>query len=287
MSALGRSRGGMVSTVAARLARFVIVSLPPRRRGMRIANMFERWFGPPRMPLRAKHVSGYQITCDLTDTVQRSLFYRGTFEPMTTHLIARELVPGDTFLDVGANVGHYTFLAARRVGAHGAVHAIEPSTETATALRRDVTHNRLESVVSVHAVAAGDTRTRVPLVEANGSPEAGTRALAWTLDDMEPDGLEPIEMVDVIPLDELLPTVRPCVIKTDAEGADLRALVGMRGIIESSRPRLIVAEADDAQLARFGDSVDAMVGFLSSLGFRPVPIEDEWHARSVAFIPDD
>jgi FkbM family methyltransferase len=276
----------LISIVAARIARFLIVSIPPRRRGMRVATLFERWFGRPRTPLRAKHLSGYRISCDLSDTVQRSLFYRGTYEPLATRLITQALDEGDTFLDVGANVGHYTFLAVRCVGPHGAVHAIEASTETATALRRDVTRNGLESIVSVHAVAAGDKRTQLLLREDEGVRDAGTRSL-WLPDDGVGDRLEAIEMVDVVPLDELLPGLHPSAIKIDAEGADLRALIGMREIIHSSRPRLIVAEADDTQLARFGDSVAAIVSFLSALGFRPVPIEDEWHARSVAFIADD
>jgi FkbM family methyltransferase len=39
----------------------------------------------------------------------------------------RRLLPGGVFVDIGANVGYYTLLAARRVGREGRVIAFEPN----------------------------------------------------------------------------------------------------------------------------------------------------------------
>jgi hypothetical protein len=72
-----------VAAAAARAVRAAIIHLPPRRRGMRVADFVEGLFGTPKQRLRSRHVSGYQITCDLRDAVQRSLFYRGTYDPVT------------------------------------------------------------------------------------------------------------------------------------------------------------------------------------------------------------
>jgi hypothetical protein len=69
----------------------------------------------------------------------------------------------------------------------------------------------------------------------------------------------------------------------DVEGADLQALQGMRRIIERACPRLIVVEADDAMLTRFGDSVASLTQYLDALGYRGQPIQEEWHAPSLAF----
>ncbi|MGZ4317246.1 MAG: FkbM family methyltransferase, partial [Gaiellaceae bacterium] len=62
---------------------------------------------------------------------------------MTSRLVKDALIRGDTFLDVGANAGHYTFLAARRVGTSGSVYAIEASPSTAALLADDVCRNGL------------------------------------------------------------------------------------------------------------------------------------------------
>jgi FkbM family methyltransferase len=215
------------------------------------------------------------ITCDLRDAVQRSLFYLGTYEPRTSSLIQESLNRGDAFLDVGANAGHYTFLAARQVGPSGRVHAIEASEETARTLVCDVRNNGLEAFVSVHRVAAGAAPASATLRD--GPDELspiGTRYVA-------PDGEG--ENVAVVSVDEMLPHFLPAVVKVDVEGADLQALRGMQGMIKRASPRLIVVEVDDAMLARFGDSAASLTEYLGGLGYRAEPIREEWHAPSLAF----
>src|ERR1700730_16140389 len=71
-------------------------------------------------------VFGYKIKLDLADYIQRSIYLR-TFEPRESALIRHYLKPGMTFVDVGANVGYYTLLAASLVGRRGRVLAFEPS----------------------------------------------------------------------------------------------------------------------------------------------------------------
>jgi FkbM family methyltransferase len=265
-----------VAIAAARMARFAVVYVPPRRRGLRVANLVEAVAGRPTRPLRARQISGYTILCDLRDSVQRSLFYRGTFEPTTSSLIKSRLMNGDTFLDVGANVGHYTFLAARQVGSSGCVHAIEASRETADALAADVRKNGLESFVFVHNVAAGAAQGRARVHEGDEVSPVGTRYVEYGA---AGDG------VAVIPLDDLLPSLLPAVIKVDVEGADLQVLLGMEGMIKRAHPRLIVVEADDALLARFGDSVASISAYMRTLGYCERPIGEKWHAPSIAFSP--
>jgi FkbM family methyltransferase len=202
--------------------------------------------------------------CDLSDAVQRSLFYLGTYEPRTSSLIKTSLGRSDTFLDVGANAGHYTFLAAREVGPSGCGHAIEASGETAGALLSDIRSNRLEAFVKVHHVAAGATAGKAMVRERTDelSP-IGTRYIASGGDGDE---------VAVVPVDELLPDSRPAVVKVDVEAADLQSLQGMRRTIERACPRLIVVEVDDAMRARFGDSAASLAEYLGGLGYRGEPI---------------
>ncbi len=233
----------------------------------------------PEHALRAKHVSGFTITCDLRDPVQRVLFYTGTYERTASALISSALREGDTFLDVGANVGHFTFLAAAIVGSSGCVHSIEPSPSTAAALRGDVDRNRIGHVVRVHEFAAGDRFTSMPLRHESAPEGAAIRSL-------DPRGPEDGAVsVAVAPLDRLLAGVRPAVVKVDAEGADLRALVGMRQILVESRPRLVLTEAEDAHLARFGDSAAGMVRFMEALCYEARPFSEPWNPAGIAFVP--
>ena len=67
-----------------------------------------------------------------------------------------------TVFDVGANVGPYALVAARRVGDRGSVHAFEPTPKSAAGLRRNVGLNGLTNVV-VNEVAVSDTAGEVNL----------------------------------------------------------------------------------------------------------------------------
>lgn len=263
--------------MAARVVRWVVVYVPPRRRGFRLADSLERLIGLPRAPLRARHVSGYRITTDLTDKVQRSLFFRGEYEPEASRLIRESLPEGGTFLDVGANAGHYTFLGARQVGPAGRVHAFEASPSMAHRLATDVEANRLSSVVTVHAVAVSDEPGRMRLVTPGTDAAMAHRYL-------DPSRTEPGEEVTIVTVDDVLPDLAPDVVKVDVEGADLRALRGMRHVL-SSRPGLVVVETMDDQLRRFGDSTGDIVRFMEDLGYEGEVIDEPWHATSMAFRP--
>src|SRR5207249_2412898 len=89
-------------------------------------------------------------------------YYFGMWEPHISRWIDERLSPGDTFIDVGANIGYYSLLAARRVGPTGSVVAIEPSPKTFRALEANLAQNRLKNVRTVNA-AVSDRQATVPL----------------------------------------------------------------------------------------------------------------------------
>lgn len=71
--------------------------------------------------------NGVRMSVDTKDIVQRYLYQFGIWEPSLSGWLARTLRPGDVFVDVGANIGYYSLLAARLVGHLGSVVAIEAS----------------------------------------------------------------------------------------------------------------------------------------------------------------
>lgn len=77
----------------------------------------------------------------------------GIWEPYETSLVQARLKPGDVFVDVGANIGYFTVLAASLVGEEGRVFAFEPDPDNFELLTRNSEHNGLQA--RIHAVRAG------------------------------------------------------------------------------------------------------------------------------------
>ena len=84
------------------------------------------------------------------EMINRAIFLYGTFEISETRLVQAALRPGMTFVDVGANIGYYTLIAARLVGETGAVHCFEPNGDRSS--WRNIRRNGFGNVV-VHAEA--------------------------------------------------------------------------------------------------------------------------------------
>jgi FkbM family methyltransferase len=204
------------------------------------------------------------------------MFYQGTFEPVTSQLIQDSLGKGGTFLDVGANAGHYTYLAAATVGSAGTVHAIEAAPLNAARLRADLSANHLFDRVVLHEVAVADRPGELRLQHAPGPSPHGMRYL-------DPAATTSGELVPVATIDDLLPDLNADAVKIDVEGADLRVLHGMTNVLAKHPPRLLVVEAIDANLARFGDSVAELVAFMADCGYRAQPIAEAYGADSLAF----
>ena len=143
--------------------------------------------------------------------------------------VAEGLLPeGGVFLDVGAHVGHW---ALRLAGRASTVFAIEPNPGTASTLRRNCAINDISNV-HVFEVAAWDEPTTLHLDDPNAKIEGGsTRTL------LEGDGVE----VQGFRIDDLLYGQRRVdLVKVDVEGADLHALRGMSGLLERTKPALLI-----------------------------------------------
>src|SRR3990172_2612704 len=89
---------------------------------------------------------GATITVDLADLLQRFLYFLGYYEYGVTKLVTSTLRPGDTFIDIGANIGYFTLVASPLVGPSGKVHSFEPIPGIFSTLQSNVAANGLTNV---------------------------------------------------------------------------------------------------------------------------------------------
>ncbi len=187
-----------------------------------------------------------------------------------------ELVgPGAVCLDVGAEFGLYTWSLADLVGPSGAVHAVEPQPDLGRTLRFGTWLVSARNV-TIHRLALGDepgtghlSQPSRGVVRVHGRTflADGTTGLGSNAEFSRHRTIG----VRVVTLDALVARrglTRLDLVKADVEGAEGRLLTGGDATLRRFRPHLLI-ELEDRHLARFGTSVDTIVGRLADLGYAP------------------
>jgi FkbM family methyltransferase len=174
-------------------------------------------------------------------------------------LIDAAAPPGGLVVDVGAHTGYNTLYAAHRVGRHGRVIAVEPTADARAVLQENIAANQLANII-VLACAAGAAR---------GQREFFIRGGTSAVNSLFPDSfyaeVTATTRVTVAPLDELVEGM-PDLVKIDVEGAELDVLAGMKRLLTSPGPQLIV-EWHPVLQAAAGYAPDALPRFLLNAGY--------------------
>ncbi len=189
-------------------------------------------------------------------------YAEGINERPVQEALARVLKPGDTFLDIGANVGFFSLLAARLVGPGGRVVAFEAVGEIAACAEHNATLNGFAQI-TVRPVAVGESMGRAVL---RRTTHPGGATLA---DDAQADEVTGTEDVEVVAIDTLvangsLPV--PDLVKIDVEGHELPVLLGMEDVLRTHRPILLV-ELDAATPAELRERKVVVVKNLADRGY--------------------
>ncbi|MFN4020126.1 MAG: FkbM family methyltransferase [Erythrobacter sp.] len=213
--------------------------------GLRLASqrMPATYVGQGRVLLETAF--GHLMLVDGEDTgIVPHLIRDGWFDRNLTAVIAGLLAPGMTFIDVGANFGTYTIVAAERVGPRGQVIAIEAAPAVAALLVESVSMNGFDGRSRVVCCAAGaEAGTRV--LHQFATRKGGTTLLSHVAKKAREAYGETIVTVDVAcrTLDDILAENRPervDLIKLDIEGSEYDVLQGARETLWAYRPRLII-----------------------------------------------
>jgi FkbM family methyltransferase len=154
------------------------------------------------------------------------------YEPHVTTELCRLLAPGKTFIDVGANIGFFSLLAAALVGPSGRCIAVEPNPRNVKLLAASVAANGYTNIQICQAAA-----TEAPtLLYLNTNHSNGVVSDAGS----ELEQAMAREIVQGLRLDDVFPALhRVDVIKLDIEGAEYRAMLGLQRILDAHRPAIL------------------------------------------------
>lgn len=215
----------------------------------------------PNSGIKRARVFDSVFALDLEDFIQRQIYF-GTFEPHETRLVRRHLQPGMTFVDVGANVGYYTALAAKQLERSGGrIIAFEPSPYAFEKLNSMVLNNKLEQVTTVHAGlsdTAGQGRLYLNVEFHNHSPTMVAHENATATE---------ITLVSLDEEVERLGIERIDLVKIDVEGHEAKVLTGAKRLLSKGGIRAILCEFNEHWLCKAGSSPRHLGDILRNAGF--------------------
>lgn len=204
----------------------------------------------------------FAIHAGADECISRDLARDGIWEPFETTVFGRLCRPGDRVLDLGANIGWYTVLATKLVGAHGAVISFEPDCDNARILKHNVALADQHGVACTINAAVGDQQGQFPLYRSDSNlgdhrlfSDATERAVA---------------MVDVTTLDAFFAgrsEPLPDIVKSDTQGSEAKILRGAAGLLASGWRPVMVVEFWPFGLTRSGDDPMSLVRELQGLGY--------------------
>lgn len=221
------------------------------------------------------NVHGKYLAMSLSDkSITRILFIFREYEPAETKFVARQLSPGMTFIDIGANSGYYSLLAAQIVSQQGRVFAFEPNPSNVEILRTNIAANGLENVVAEElAISSRTGEVNLYLSSIN---EGDHRIYEGRDDDFYNAGRERLAIrVQTTTLDRYLEGFASSVdfVKLDIQGAEHEALKGMKRTLSGNADIVLMTEYWPYGLRKCGSEPIILLYEMEELGFMIFQLE--------------
>lgn len=211
---------------------------------------------------------GVTMHLDISQYSQRLFFIFKQYSPALYNYILKNVKAGDTFFDIGANAGYFSFVASKVVGLEGKVYSFEPEENNYKRMVDDISNNALINIHS-YKYALSDTEG-VAQLYINPDNEGGHSLV--------PDPYQITTPITSVIFDKWVQTVDVTnmrLAKIDVEGFELSVLKGMENTLRNEDTLELICEVRRNQKV-VGD-------YMSSLGYHtyelsadgtPIPVKD-------------
>ena len=187
--------------------------------------------------------------------IGKSLELYGEYAGLEGEMLKSLVQPGQTVIEVGANIGSHTVGLAKRVGPSGKVFAFEPQRACFALLQSQIALNQLHNVTAFNeGSGAAECDLWLPRIDYSRQGNFGGVSL-------QRSGSDRMEKVKVRRMDDVFSGAPVDLIKIDVEGMEREVIEGARKLIERSRPTLYV-END-----RVEESA-ALISLIQDCGYR-------------------
>jgi FkbM family methyltransferase len=238
-------------------------------RPIELAQLLKRVLKPGRVLVES---NGCRFLVDPLSNFGGRLISFGEYEQSTTRWLSEVLREGDTFVDIGANEGWYSLIAASLVRSAGSVIAVEPQERCWPAIHRNFLLNGFFNY-RVIPYAVGDMEGEIEMVlYPSLNNEASTLVARRRTRFMKRQNTR------VTTLERIVKSLKLDVIrllKIDCEGYELKVLIGAERLLESGSIAHLLIEIHPRELGEMGRHESEVTDYLRSLRFHPVGANDQ------------
>lgn len=204
--------------------------------------------------------------------LEMKLWLLGMYEPEVVDYFVADVYPGQVIVDIGANIGLFSLMAAEIVGPRGRVIAYEPHPKTFRELQDNLERNGYTNVQTVSCAisdAPGVLRMSV-----FADCDLNSVAFKADLDVIEVPARTLDDSLDELGID------RCHLIKMDIEGGELFALRGIERTLKRNPNLRMLIEMHNSQIRALGGSPEELLQMLMDRGFTLYEI-NMWRGRTV------
>jgi FkbM family methyltransferase len=230
-------------------------------RGLKYFLKTAKWLGIENRTYSKRLADNFYMQLNPSEHIQQQLFWYGYYERELGTLIKKILGPGDVFLDVGANIGYFSLLAAIQQPS-AKVIAFEPVSSVFDKLEENISINNAKNITAIKVAVGKKNEAREIYI--SGADNMGMSSF------QKPENYSGrFEKVNTIAIDEWirssgLPGIN--LIKLDIEGSEFAALEGMNETLQNFKP-LVITEINPAALKAFDLAPADIFNYLKKLDY--------------------
>ncbi|MFM0355275.1 FkbM family methyltransferase [Paraburkholderia nemoris] len=197
----------------------------------------------------------------------------GLIRPSIVPLIKNKLQTGQTFVDIGSNIGYFSLVASKIVGDTGEVISCDPSSRALNALLHAIELNHINNITVFNSAAHKEFST----MEITHNLES-TNCVVEILDQEKYGDNSSVtrNLISAVRLDQILVNLKRCdLIKIAVGGNEYPALLGAKDILTRFKPSVISEYSPDYQSDLAGNTPYEFADLFFKLGYRCFLIEND------------
>ncbi len=215
-----------------------------------------------------KFKDSIKLELHIDDWIQENIYFLDTYEEAELKYIQSSINEGNTFIDIGANIGVHTLFASKLVKKKGRVISFEPFSKNHKSLTRNISLNNSQNI-TIENIAISDKEKTIEIYYDKEDSNLGMASSFLTK-------FSSSEKTQAISLDSYVEgrsIEKIDFIKLDIEGGEYLALLGMKKVLTTYYPKLLVEILEEGSESNSDNKKD-IINYLEGIGYILYFIDD-------------